>query len=497
MSKSSILHSIKWNYLGAVLKGVLQLTVLAAMARLLAPEEFGLMALALVTIKFGSYFADFGLAAAIQQKKNINDSDIQASFWFSVFAGLLFSLITVLSAEPLANFFDAPKLAPVINLVAISFLLIGASATSVGLLKRNMQFKYLSIADTTTYLISNGVIGILLAYYGFGVYSLAIAYLSQLFMLFLAAYAKTRHSIRINLNRSDYKHVLTFGGGYSVASFMTFIGSNIDHILIGRFFPAAELGLWNRSRNIISMPSYNLLVSITGVLLPAYSKHQHDAQNFKELYIKSLTIAGFILIPVAGGMFAAAPQLVDVLLGSNWQSAVIYVQLSAIFVPVEMLASVAATACSALGAISMQIRLQTFLLSLLIPIMLYFSFQHQLLYILMALAAYYWLRFFMYILILSIKLKIKLLIQLNIIFSQWLASFWIGVLIFIASHHLSQLTAFQLLPIQVAVGGFGLFTFIIFGPAKQCRRVIRDFLYLRNSSSKLIKLSKFFLKKEY
>jgi len=185
------------------------------------------------------------------------------------------------------------------------------------------------------------------------------------------------------------------------------------------------------------------------------------------------------------------------LLGSNWQSAVIYVQLSAIFVPVEMLASVAATACSALGAISMQIRLQTFLLSLLIPIMLYFSFQHQLLYILMALAAYYWLRFFMYILILSIKLKIKLLIQLNIIFSQWLASFWIGVLIFIASHHLSQLTAFQLLPIQVAVGGFGLFTFIIFGPAKQCRRVIRDFLYLRKTNNKLIKLSKFLLKKEY
>ncbi|UOA08548.1 lipopolysaccharide biosynthesis protein [Methylobacter sp. S3L5C] len=497
MNKPSILHSIKWNYFGAVIKGVSQLGVLGIMARLLTPEEFGLMALALVAIKFGSYFSDFGLAAAIQQKKEINDSDIQASFWFSTIAGLLFFLITFAIAEPLADFFDSPKLAPVITLVAISFILIGASATSMGLLRRNMQFKYLSIAETIIYLISNGIIGISLAYYDYGVTSLVIAYLSQQFLFFLATYAKTRHSIRINLTLADYKHVLTFGGGYSIASFMTFIGSNIDHILIGKFFPATELGLWNRSRNIISMPSYSLLVSITGVLLPSYSKLQHDNKQFSELYIKSLIIAGFFLIPIGGGMFSAAPQLVEVLLGKNWPDAVPLVQLSAIFVPVEMLASVAATACSALGALSLQIKLQSFLLILLAPIMLYFALQHQLIYILITLTAYYWLRFIMYILILGKKLQLKFMIQGEIIVSQLMAATWVGALIYLTAHYLPQINAFQLLPIEIAVGGFGLLLFIVMGPAKRLRQIIRVFLYQKKTNNTAIKLGKMILKNGY
>ncbi|WP_203531403.1 lipopolysaccharide biosynthesis protein [Methylomonas sp. LW13] len=493
----SVLHSIKWNYLGALFKGVSQLVVLAVMARLLKPEEFGLMALALVTIKFGSYFSDFGLSAAIQQKKEIKDTDIQASFWFSLIAGLFFCLIIYCLATPLSLFFDTPELVSVINIVAISFILIGVSATPIGLLKRNMQFKYLSIVESISYLVSNGVIGVLMAYYGYGVYSLAMAYLSQLLFVFVASYIKTRHSLRINLNVSDYKHILTFGGGYSIASFMSFIGSNIDHLLIGKYFPAAELGIWNRSRNIISMPSYNLLVSITGVLLPAYSKHQHDKQQFSELYIKSLVITGLFLVPVAGGMFAAAPQLVDVLLGQNWQNAVMFVQISALFVPIEMLASVAATACSAIGALSLQIRIQTVLLSVSAPIMLYFALQQKLELILITLATYYWLRFFIYLFVFGKRLEIRPWVHFEIIFSQLMGAAWVGGLIYLTAHYYSGVNAFQLLPIEVAVGGAGLLTFIIFGPAKRVRQIIRSFLITRQPSGTLNTLAKTVLKKGY
>jgi lipopolysaccharide exporter len=497
MPKASLLNSIKWNYLGAIMKGVLQMGVLAILARLISPEEFGLMALALVAIKFGRYFSDFGLAAAIQQKKEINKSDIEASFWFSFLAGLIFTILVGVLANPLANFFESPKLEPIIQIVAFSFVIIGASSTSIGLIKREMRFKFLSITETTAYLISNGMIGIFLAYKGYGVYSLAIAHLSLLLLTFIATYSKTRHSIRINLKLSDYKHILKFGGGYSIASFMSFIGSNIDHILIGKFFPASELGLWNRSRNIISMPSYNLLVSITGALLPAYSKHQHDLDKFRDLYIKSLAFTGFLLLPIGGGMFAAAPQLIDVLLGSSWHNALIYVQLSSLFVPVEMLASIAATACSALGAISIQVRLQSYLLLLFVPIMLYFSFQNQIIYILITLATYYWIRFIIYLIILSRKLKINFITHFEIILSQVMASIWVGTLIYLTSYYFSFLNAFQLLPLEIISGGIGLSTFILFGPAKACRKTLREFLNLRSSHAKIIKSIKIILKKEY
>ncbi|MCQ8183173.1 lipopolysaccharide biosynthesis protein [Methylomonas sp. SURF-1] len=486
----SILHSIKWNYLGALFKGVLQLAVLAIMARLLVPEEFGLMALALTTVKVGGYFSDFGLAAAIQQKSEITRSDIEASFWFSFVSGLFFFIATFLLAEPLAEFFQAPKLVPVIELLAVNFVLIGASATSTGLLKRNMQFKYLSMAETVTYLIGNGFIGVALAYYEFGVFSLSAAYLTQTFLLLVAAYAKTRHSLRITFRLSDYKHIIKYGGGYSIASFMTFVGSNIDHILVGKFFPSAELGLWNRSRNLISMPSYNLLVSITRVLLPAYSKCQHDKVQFRELYLKSLAVTGFFLIPVGGGMYAAAAQLVEVMLGSNWQSAVTFVQLSAIFVPVEMLASVAATACSALGALSLQIRLQAYLLILLIPGMLFFALNGQIMSILLVLAAYYWLRFIIYICILNVKLDIRFGLSFKILASQLVAGAWISALIYLLSRQLDGLNAFQLLPLQILIGAIGFFIFTVIGPAKYFRVILRSFVEARSASSRLAKISR-------
>jgi len=495
MSQLSILHSIKWNYFGALFKGVSQLAVLAVMARLLNPEEFGLMALALVAIKFGSYFSDFGLAAAIQQKKEISDSDIQASFWFSTLAGFLFFLLTVLLAEPLGQFFDAPKLVPVINLVALSFVLIGASATSTGLLKRNMQFRYLSIAEIITYLIGNGLIGILLAFYGYGVFSLAIAYLSQLFLLSLAAYAKTRHSIKLSLNPSDYQHVLTFGGGYSLASFMTYLCANIDHILVGKFFPASDLGLWNRSRNIILMPIYSLHISITRVLFPAYSKHQYDRPQLAGLYIKSLIITGFFLIPIGGGMFAAAPQLVDVLLGNKWKDAVPFVQLSALFVPAEMLASFAATACTALGLLSIQIRLQVLLLIIVIPIMLFFALAQNLQLVLITLAVYFWIRFIVYLILVGKKLGINFNLHLKILVSQLFCGLWVGELIYLAGNYCTIINSFQFLPIEMMIGAVALIIYVLFGPAKDYRRIIYDFLDLRKGNNKLFIFSKNLIRK--
>ncbi|MDT4330079.1 lipopolysaccharide biosynthesis protein [Methylomonas sp. MED-D] len=493
----SILNSVKWNYLGVVIKGVSQLAVLGVMARLLTPEEFGLMALALVAVKFGGYFSDFGLSAAIQQKDEIDDADIQSSFWFSLVTGVVFCAVTVWLAEPLSVFFESPKLVPVIQLMAFNFVLIGAAATSTGLIKRRMQFKYLSILETVNYLISNGLIGIVLAYLGYGVYSLAIANLSQSLILLIACYFKTKHTLRINLRMSAYKHILTFGGGYSVASFMTFVGSNIDHILVGKFFESAELGLWNRSRNIISLPAYNLLVSITRVLLPAYSRYQQQPDLFAQLYLKSLTMTGFFLIPVGAGMYAAAPQLVDVLLGANWQSAVPFVCMSALFVPIEMLASVAATACSALGVLSMQIRLQIYLLILSIPAMLYYAVNHQLQMILWVLTGYYWLRFTAYILILGYKLKIKVVTHLQILGSQLACGAWVAALIYLLENKFAWIGAFRLLPAEAALGGIGLMTFIVFGPARYFRAIIREFLAGRSAASKTARMANLILKKGY
>jgi len=494
MNNGNIINGIKWNYLGAVFKGIAQLGVLAAMARLLSPEEFGLMALALVIIKFGSYFSDFGLAAAIQQKKEINTSDVQASFWFSVLSGGLFSYLTWLISEPLSGFFDAPKLIPVIQLLSISFLVIGASSTSTGLLKRNMQFKYLSFAESASYLLGNGAVGIGLAYYGFGVYSLVWSYLAQILILLVLAYLKTKHSLGITLNRQDYAHVLRFGGGYSIASLMTYIAGNIDHALVGKFFSAAEVGLWNRSRNAILMPMYSLHISISRVLFPAYSKYQDNREKFVELYLQSLLVSGFVLIAIASGMYAAAPQIVAVLLGQKWEQAIPFVELSAVFVPAELLASFVATACTALGLLSTQIRLQLYLSLFAIPIMLMYSFKNDLWGVLETLAVYYWVRFLIYMLVIGKYLKIRIRQHAGILIRYLALALWVWVLINPVKFLFPNLPVLQLLVIQCALGIFAACSFIVVGPAKAIRTVIKRYVYCK---PRVFKVAKLILKPGY
>lgn len=469
MRKSSILNGIKWNYFGAVFKGGAQLAILGIMARLLSPEEFGVMGLALVAVKFGSYFSDFGLSAAIQQKKEITDSDISVSFWFSIVAGIVICTITFYLSGPLSLFFSSPKLELVVQWLSLNFVLTGASSTATGLLKRGMRFKYLTIIETVAYLIGNAGVGMLMAYFGYGVLSLVFANLSQSAVMCLVAYAGTRHSIAIPKNATEYKQVLTFGGGYSVASFMTFIAGNIDHFLLGKFFSPADLGLWNRSRNLILVPIYSLHISITRVLFPAYSQNQHDRVKFTELYLSGLATTGFILITIGAGMFAASEQLVDVLLGKNWQGAVPFVQLSALFVPAEMLASFAATACTALGMLSTQIRFQLALLCCLIPVMLYFSIHAKLYLVVCSLAVYFWVRFLAYLIIIGKKLRINFRVHLGVIFLFVNSAAWIWALIYLATGLKSQLSPFQLLPIQILVGAIAALFFVFFGPAKKIR----------------------------
>src|SRR5665647_1705968 len=248
------MHGTKWTYLSTVVSFVMQLVLTAILARLLAPAAFGLIAMAWLVLRFGQYFAQMGIGQAIVQRQEISRAHIAAGFWSSVAVGAVFSL-AVWVAAPLASvLFESPQLVPVLRAMGLTFALSGTSAAAGALLRRQMRFRGMAIADMAAYAAGYGVVGVTLALSGWGVWSLVAASLGQAAVVTVAYNALARPSVVPVLNWRPYRDLLGFGSLVSVISFLEFVNANLDTLAVGRIAGPTSLGYYSRALSLTGLP---------------------------------------------------------------------------------------------------------------------------------------------------------------------------------------------------------------------------------------------------
>ncbi|MBB6610709.1 lipopolysaccharide biosynthesis protein [Pontibacter sp. Tf4] len=362
---SKAVSGIKWGSASTVANAVMQIGYTAVMARLLNPEAFGLVALAGVVLRFGSYFANLGLNKAIVQKEELNPEHIRAAFTSSVLLGALFTAITWVAAPAAALFFKNPEAVPIIRVMAFMFLINGLSSTAVSLMERNMQFKALSILETISYILSYLGIGVILAYLDFGVWALVLASLSQFFFVSLGSYALTRHNVLFLFDWQAYKPLFAYGSRMSIISFLEFLSINLDTILIGRFLGDYKLGIYNRSRELVSQPMHMLTRTLIKVIFPSFSKMQSDNEKLGKAYLSSITLLAAIIIPICLGILVAAPEIVRILLGEKWAAAVPVLQILCLGIPLNFLTMFAGIICDAKAILDVKIILNIALMGVI------------------------------------------------------------------------------------------------------------------------------------
>ena len=326
-------HGIKWNYFSTLVTAVMQIGYTATMARLLEPAAFGLVAMSGVILRFGSYFAEMGIERAVIQKKDINEEDIKSSFTLSILLGIIFFLILLILAPYALYIFNDGKVVSIIKIMAISFLISGFSATSLALLKRKLKFKALAIIEITSYIFGYLCIGITMAALGFGVWSLIFASLSQLFFATVIAYIIVKHSLSFTFSLKNYRPLFSFGSKVTIISFFEFIGGTLDTLLIGRFWGASLLGIYNRASMIINLPLLNLNNSITKVLFPSFSLIQSDKSKLKTAFISAFSVSSFFLIPLCIWFSVSAKEVILVILGTKWQASIQLLKILAFVSP--------------------------------------------------------------------------------------------------------------------------------------------------------------------
>ncbi|WP_071594886.1 lipopolysaccharide biosynthesis protein [Pontibacter roseus] len=352
---SKAVSGLKWSSAGTIANAVMQIGYTSVMARLLAPEAFGLVALAGVLLRFGYYFANLGLNQAIVQKEELTTDNIRAAFTSSALLGLAFTILTWLLAPFAIMIFDMPDVVPIVRVMTLVFLLGGLSATATSLLQRNMRFKELSIVETLSYVVAYLGVGVLLAYLDFGVWSLVYASLAQSALVAIGAYAMARHSVLPVLSWSSYKPLFAYGSKMSLISFLEFIYSDLATLLIGRVLGAYRLGIYNRAFMLVNLPMYNLTRTVSRVVFPSFSQLQSETEKLAKVYLSSTTLLAALIIPVCLGIMVAAPEIVYVVLGDQWLESIPVLQVLSLAIPLSFITMFAGIVCDAKAVLNWKI----------------------------------------------------------------------------------------------------------------------------------------------
>lgn len=353
------LRGIRWTYTSTIASVGLALLVTAILARLVAPAAFGVVAMAGVFLGLGSYFSQMGIGPALVQKPEIGRLDIIAAFGLSLLCGVaLFAAMWIIA--PLGVYIlKSSQVVPVVRIMSVSLLLGALSNTSTGLLKREMRFRALAVAETLSYAGGYGVIGVLLAFKGFGVWSLVAAAVAQSALALMLQYAATRHPVGLTLRWKAYQRLLSYGSRFSLDTFVQFLGYSVEPIVISRALGSAALGFFSNAQKITNYATERLTRGLTTVLFPSFSSVQHDRARLGRAFLSSYFAIGILAVPLSVATVVSARELVLVILGPRWLPAVVVVRVLAVAAPFSYLANLSGVLCDALAKLNEKLAVDT------------------------------------------------------------------------------------------------------------------------------------------
>ena len=328
------LGALKWNYLGAAARIGSQFVIGILLARLLGPEPFGLVAIAWLLLGLGNLVADFGLASALIQRATINERDIRYVFTLQLLMGAGLSALVYFSADYLAVFYRRPDAASVLQWMGLCFLFQAAGQTATALLRRSLDHRRVQICQVLSYLAGYLLLGIPLALGGAGVWALVVAQLCQSLLYSCSTYLSVRHPLLPSF-RSEQTGMLAFGSKVMASNLTSWGISNLDSAIIGRILGVLDLGLYNRSMNLVAAPMNAAVSSLQGVLFPLYSRLQGQTDQIRRTYLAVICLLSLVLVPMFAAVAAIPETLVLGIYGSSWRAAAVIITPLALAMPVN------------------------------------------------------------------------------------------------------------------------------------------------------------------
>lgn len=295
-------------------------------ARLLDPEQFGVVALLTVFISILQVFIDSGLGNSLIQKKDADNVDFSTVFFFNIAICLILYLILFFSAPAISLFYKNDSLTSLTRVLGLILIISGVKNVQQAYVSRNMMFKRFFYSTLGGTLVS-AVVGIVLAYKGAGAWALVIQQVMNMFIDTVILWITVKWRPQLVFSKIRLKALFSYGWKLLASNLLETVYNNIRTLIIGKVFSSADLAYYNKGRQFPYFMVTSINSSIDSVLLPAMSYVQDDGNRVKEMTRRAIKTSCFIIWPIMVGLAVCAKPLVQILLTEKWLSAVPFVQI--------------------------------------------------------------------------------------------------------------------------------------------------------------------------
>lgn len=319
--KSKALTGVAWSAIDRFSSQGIQFVFSILIARVLLPKDYGIVAMLDIFLAISRTFIDSGFCTALIRKTDRTEADFSTVFYFNVFISLFIYIVLWFLSPLIAEFYDIPLLARVTKIIALTLIFGALSAVQGVHLSINIDFKSRAVISISTTIIT-GIVGLWMAYSGYGVWSLVAQSLISSIIRCILMWIVVRWIPKLMFSWNSFRALFGFGSKLLVSSLIDTVYNNMYTLVIGKAFTANSLGVYSKASSLANYPSSNITNVLHSVMFPVLSSIQNDSQRLKSVYIKFLRLSAFIVFPLMIGLASLADPIIRFLLTDRWVGAI-------------------------------------------------------------------------------------------------------------------------------------------------------------------------------
>lgn len=325
-TKKSVFTNLIWRFAERCGAEVVQLLVSIVLARILAPEAFGTIALILVFSNILQVFVDSGLGNALIQKKDADDLDFSSVFYFNIFVCIVLYLLLFFCAPLIAHYYNNPDLTPFVRVLGLTVVVSGVKNVQQAHISRTMQFRKFFITSLGGTL-SAAVISIAMALNGMGIWALIAQKIINLSVATILMWLTVKWRPRLMFSWQRLKGLISYGWKLLVSSLLDTGYKEIRTLIIGKMYTKTDLAFYNQGNQYPNLLALNINTAIDSVIFPVLSQEQNDAKKVKNMTRRAMKTGIYVMAPLMMGLAFTAPNIVSLVLTDKWLPCVPFMQI--------------------------------------------------------------------------------------------------------------------------------------------------------------------------
>ena len=327
--RSKTIYGLFWKFLERISAQSITLIISIILARLLSPKDYGTIAILLIFTSIADVFVNAGFGRALIQKKDADNLDFSSVFYFSFLFSIFVYAVIYMAAPFIAGFYNMPVLQPTLQVLALRIPVAGINSVQQAYVSRNMQFKkffYSTLSGTA----ASAVVGIAMAYNGYGIWSLVGQYLSNAVVNTIVLFCVNDWRPQLIFSLHRLKSLFSYGWKLLLSNLLDTGYQSLNSLLIGKFYALVDLAFFDTGKKFPMVIVTNINSSISSVLFPALASEQDDLEKVKAHTRRVIQISSYIMWPMMLGIAACADCIVSLVLTDKWLPAVPYLQIACI-----------------------------------------------------------------------------------------------------------------------------------------------------------------------